>query len=176
VVGGGFSAVADLSATSTTGEVGDLVSAAYSVQLPKAVGSYTNQLFAFVHRIEIGDLIVMPITESSQIAIARVTGPYESHSTEKPDFRRFRPVEWIRTDIPRSAVLQDLLYSTGAFMTICQLTRNDAANRIQAIATTGSDPAATVGMGNERGNKSTGDSITDDLTGTQIDIDQCASD
>ena len=37
-------------------------------------------------------------------------------------------------DIPRSNFDQDLLYSLGAFLTICEVKRNDAEKRIRAMA------------------------------------------
>jgi len=44
-------------------------------------------------------------------------------------------VKWLRKDFPRSASIfgQDLLYSFGAFMTVCQIQRNNAEKRITAI-------------------------------------------
>ncbi|MGO3090619.1 MAG: restriction endonuclease, partial [Galactobacter sp.] len=45
-----------------------------------------------------------------------------------------RAVEWIRTEIPRPVFEQDLLYSFGAFSTVCEVSRNDAAYRIRVVA------------------------------------------
>jgi restriction system protein len=42
-------------------------------------------------------------------------------------------VRWTKTDLPRSAFEQDLLYSLGAFMAVCQVTRNNAEARIRGI-------------------------------------------
>jgi len=36
-------------------------------------------------------------------------------------------------DIPKTAFQQDLLYSFGAFMTVCQISRNNAEERVRAI-------------------------------------------
>ena len=36
--------------------------------------------------------------------------------------------------IPRTVFPQDLLYSFGAFMTICRIQRNDAEARVKAMA------------------------------------------
>ena len=41
-----------------------------------------------------------------------------------------RQIEWFASDIPRSNFDQDLLYSFGAFMTICRISRNNAEQRI----------------------------------------------
>ena len=49
-------------------------------------------------------------------------------------------VHWKRVNVPRSAVQQDLLHSLGAFMTVCEITRNDGAWRLQQILESGNDP------------------------------------
>ena len=49
-------------------------------------------------------------------------------------------VDWKRVDAPRASVQQDLLHSLGAFMTVCEITRNDGARRLHQILETGSDP------------------------------------
>jgi len=44
-------------------------------------------------------------------------------------------VKWLNTDIPRSNFDQDILYSFGAFLTVCEIKRNDAEARVRAMAT-----------------------------------------
>jgi restriction system protein len=51
--------------------------------------------------------------------------------------RHSREVKWLNLEVPRSVVDQDLLYSFGALMTICEIRRNDAENRIRKMAATG---------------------------------------
>ena len=46
----------------------------------------------------------------------------------------YRTVDWFATDISRSNFDQDILYSLGAFMTICQIKRNNAEQRIKKMA------------------------------------------
>ena len=53
-------------------------------------------------------------------------------------------VDWKRTDVPREALKQDLLRSLGAQMTICTLTRHDAAWRLQQLLETVRDPGSRV--------------------------------
>jgi restriction system protein len=47
--------------------------------------------------------------------------------------RHQRSVEWIVDAVPRDAIDQDLLYSLGAFLTICRIKRNNAELRIRAL-------------------------------------------
>jgi len=51
-----------------------------------------------------------------------------------------RAVEWVRTDVPRAEFQQDLLYSLGAFMTVCRIQRNGAAGRLLQILEGKKDP------------------------------------
>jgi len=99
-----------------------------------------GQLLAFVHRIAPGDLVALPRKTTSTIALGRVTGPYQFRDDLR-EVRHVRPATWVRTDSPRTDVAQDLLYSLGAFMMVCQITRNRAEQRFQQLLNGRSDPA-----------------------------------
>jgi len=38
----------------------------------------------------------------------------------------YRDVDWLAKDIPRDRFDQDILYSLGAFMTVCRINKNNA--------------------------------------------------
>ena len=94
----------------------------------------SGQIWAFGHRMQKGDWVVVPSRLKPAIHFAEITGPYKFDPQGGDSYRHFRDVKWLATDIPRSKFDQDLLYSFGAAMTICQITRNDAENRIRAMA------------------------------------------
>jgi restriction system protein len=108
---------------------------------PRAVANLAGQLWAFAAAMKNGDLVVMPRKLTSQIAIGRVTGPYRFQEVNGTR-RHTRPVNWQRPDVPRSTFAQDLLYSFGAFMTVCNISRNDAEKRVAAILEGKVDPGA----------------------------------
>ena len=108
------------------------VSEAMPDDKPRRRGNFAGQLWAFAVRMQEGDLVVMPRKLTSQIAVGRVTGPYEFAAVNSEP-RHTRPVDWLRTDIPRTAFEQDLLYSFGAFMTVCKVSRNNAAERVVSV-------------------------------------------
>ena len=98
-----------------------------------------------------GDLVVLPRKRTSQIAIGRVSGPYAFREVDGT-FRHTRPVKWLQTELPRTIFEQDLLYSFGAFMTVCRISRNDAERRVAAVADGKPDPGPLVSIdtsGNE---------------------------
>jgi restriction system protein len=107
---------------------------------PGAYPVHVGQLWAFRDRIQVGDLLVLPLKTRAAIAIGKVTGPYR-YEPDLPDgAHHTRPVQWLRTDIPRSAIGQDILYSLGASMTVCQIERNNAEQRITAVLNGQADP------------------------------------
>ncbi|WP_162785789.1 restriction endonuclease [Microbacterium sorbitolivorans] len=53
--------------------------------------------------------------------------------SETEGLRHVRRVTWDRHDVSRAAIKQDLLYSLGAFSTVCEIKRNDGAYRLARI-------------------------------------------
>jgi restriction system protein len=116
---------------------------AYPEAQLKALYNFRGQLWAFAKRIKTGDLIVLPLKGQDAIAIGRATGQYQYKPENPSGARHTRAVEWIQQDIPRSRFDQDLLYSFGAFMTVCQIKRNNAEERIKAIVEGKTPPPVT---------------------------------
>jgi restriction system protein len=146
VSGGGFREVPDLTPATTREAVMAVVSEAFPGSKDGRIQNFSAQLWSLRERINAGDFVVMPLKESPHLAIGRVTGGYQYRDDEDPALRHVRPVEWIVT-IPRTAVKQDLLYSLGAFLTICEVRRNDAVHRIAALASNRTDPGARPSKG-----------------------------
>jgi restriction system protein len=87
-----------------------------------------------------GDLVILPLKSRSALAVGEVKGSYKFRADLPDNVRHTRPVKWLRTDLPRSALGQDLLYSLGAIQTVCRIQRNNAETRIRAVLSTGKDP------------------------------------
>jgi restriction system protein len=147
VTGAGFGAVANLTDAGTRGQVHEAIAAAYPQDKPTAIRNFAAQMWALRDRMAKDDLLVMPLKLTPHIAIGKISGDYTYLADEPdPSRRHVRPVEWLRTDIPRSVIKQDLLYSLGAFSTICQISRNDAEARLNAVLRAGSDPGARTAV------------------------------
>ncbi|MAT73370.1 MAG: restriction endonuclease [Planctomycetaceae bacterium] len=102
---------------------------------PKArISQNTGQIWAFVKGMSIGDWVALPSKVKAAIHIAEITGDYSFDPKAADPFYHHRTVKWIAEDIPRSNFDQDLLYSLGAFSTVCRIRRNDAENRVHKIA------------------------------------------
>jgi restriction system protein len=120
-------------------DIVSIVKAATPGIKPRAAGNFAGQLWAFALAMQQGDIVVLPRKLTSQIALGRVKGSY-TYAKVGSEFRHIRKVEWIRPDVPRSVFGQDLLRSFGAFMTVCNITRNDAQERIAAVLQGKPDP------------------------------------
>jgi len=119
----------------------------------------------------VGDVAVLPLkTRAGQIALGRVTGTYR-YADVRGQERHTRAVDWTHPDLPRSTFDQDLLYSFGAFMTVCRIQRHDAERRVQAVLSTGRDPGAPVGATPEAEESDTGRDVA-----AGPDLAQAASD
>lgn len=129
--------------------ISKLVSEKLPDQKPRRRLNFARQLSAFALSMSRGDLVVLPRKLTSQIAIGRVAGPYQfSQVNSEP--RHTRSVEWLRTDVPRTTFGQDLLSSFGAFMTVCNVTRNDAVRRVEAVLDGKPDPGPSGSTGKAR--------------------------
>ena len=127
-----------------------------------------GQFHAFRNTIEAGDIIVLPLKiRAGKVALGTVAGPYR-YQKVGDEMRHTRKVLWVRPDVPRSAFQQDLLYSLGAFMTVCRVTRHDAEHRIGVILKGGQDPGYEEEPASENG--------PDLVAPAQIELEQAASD
>lgn len=129
----GWNELSDLSGMKTKDELTRLYKRAYPDEKKRKVANAVGQIWSFLNRIKIDDLVALPLKHRSAIAVGRVKGPYEYLTSLGGEIHHIRKVEWIRTDIPRSDFDQDLLYSLGAFMTVCQIKRNNAETRVRSM-------------------------------------------
>lgn len=104
----------------------------------------SGQIWAFVKRMEIGDWVVLPSKMKPAIHFGEITGGYTFDMNAADPFFHYRSVKWLETDVPRSRFDQDLLYSFGAFSTVCQIKRNNAEQRIREMAKNGWKSAGPV--------------------------------
>ena len=121
IAGGGFIEVADLTSAVTRDDVKALVSDASPGKPAGAINNLAAQLWAMRERISDGDIIVMPRKHTGTIALGYAKGGYRYRDGDDPSRRHAIGVDWVTEDLPRSAVKQDLLYSLGAFLTVCEV-------------------------------------------------------
>lgn len=145
---GGWTEVPDLTAVREDKEaLRTIVTQVYGG--PKSrISTYTGQLWMFVNRMKVGDIVVLPIRATSQLAFGKITRPYHFDSTEQDVSKRHRlGIDWLETEIPKALVKQDLLYQLGSALTFFEVANNDAAYRLEMIRSGKPDPGARA-LGN----------------------------
>jgi restriction system protein len=139
----GFSGVGDLSALNDRAAILEHLEAALPDASANRRKNFAAQLNQFANVIQVGDLVVLPRKLTSGVAIGEVGGDYrfEPQGISK----QTRAVKWLNDSVPRDAFKQDLRHSFGAFMTVCEIKRNNALERVKAVLATGQDPGALLG-------------------------------
>lgn len=137
----------DLSAAKKYDDIKAVMQKHYPSEPARRLGNWSGQLWAFALGMKVGDWIVVPRKAKGTIAVGEITGGYQFDPQPGTIYNHFRSVKWLNADVPRSAFDQDLLYSIGAIMTICEIKRNDAEKRVRAMAKAGwaSVPVASSG-------------------------------
>ena len=142
LAGLGWTDVPDLRTVASREEVGELIRDANPDAKKTSISVQANQLWRFKTEVRVGDLAVLPLKTTGQIALGTVTQGYWYRNVEDPYNRHVVSVDWKRTDLPRSEVGQDLLYSLGSLLTFCAITRNDGARRLLKLMSGGQDPGS----------------------------------
>jgi len=130
----GWDELRDLSGIRSREGLEDLYKRVYPDAPLKTAYNQIGQIWAFRDRIAVNDYVVLPLKNRSAIAVGTVTAQYEFRKDLGDAVHHIRRVKWIAKEIPRTNFGQDLLYSFGAFMTVGQLTRNDAEKRVISVA------------------------------------------
>ncbi|MCP4365303.1 MAG: restriction endonuclease [Planctomycetes bacterium] len=137
----GWDQLKDLSNLKDKESLAELYSKTYPVEKKTAASIRTGQVWRFIHEIQKGDLVALPLKTQSAIAIGKVKSDYE-YKELTDNIRHIRHVEWLKI-IPRSAFDQDILYSLGAIMTVCKIEKNNAETRVRKLL---QDKIRTVGI------------------------------
>jgi len=149
-------------------ELKTLLFQSYPEQSKGAISNFSGQIWSFSKYFSIGDWVVLPSKQKSALHFCEILSDYTYDGKAENPFFHYRKVKWIATDIPRSNFDQDLLYSFGAFMTVCQIKRNDAEKRIKAMANNGWKTVPHY--------PSNSDNLEIDVEGSISDIEQITKD
>lgn len=104
----------------------------YQDESKNTIYNWSSQIWAFLGKMQIGDLVVMPLKNKGKIAIGKIESDYVFDMKKSP-YSHLRKIKWLKKDILRTDFDQDLLYSFGAFMTFCEISRNDAEKRVKNL-------------------------------------------
>lgn len=69
--------------------------------------NHTGQVYAFVTKVRIGDLVVVPMKTSGTIWIGRIQSKYKFRDDLGSNMKHARDVKWIQTNVLRTKFDQD---------------------------------------------------------------------
>lgn len=161
----------DLAALEDKAALSVALTTAYPDKKPKAIANWASQIWPFAHEMKKGDLIVVPLKQQPSIQFGELTGDYHFESSGPDPYFHWRTVQWIGEAIPRANFAKDLLYTFGAFMTICRIQRNNAEARISAMRMNGWKPESAAAVIQ----KAHPPPITDDEP-QEVDLEELARD
>jgi restriction system protein len=128
----GWEELQDLTPCKTRDALAALLKATYPDQKPKTLMNWESQIWPIRETIKVGDLVVLPLQSRADIVFGKITGGYQYRTDLPGGPFHSRPMEWLK-EFPRSHFDKDLLFSFGAFMTVCRIERNNAEQRINAM-------------------------------------------
>ena len=131
----------------------------YGAEAPNRLHNWVRQIWPFAHDIKKGDWVILPLKSQPAIYVGEVTGSYHFEPKGPDPFFHWLPVKWIGEAIPRNIFNQDLLYSFGAFLTICRIRRNNAEERIKAMRDSNWGPDPLLGYESEEPEEPQSDEI-----------------
>lgn len=139
--GGGWGDVPDLTSCETRDDVAAIVTQTYPEWSPAQLANSVGQLWAQRGRMAVGDIMVLPLKTTHEVAIGRISSGYR-YLADEPDVekRHVVGVDWRVTDLPRSAIKQDLLYTLGSALAVFAPRRGNAVKRLEALLATRTDP------------------------------------
>jgi len=96
LVAAGYEDTPDLAHVQSTGELNTVLQRTYPGDKPKTLFNWRGQLWACLHPMHPGNLVVVPLQTRPSIFIGTIAGPYRYRGDEPVKRRRHRPcvVAW----------------------------------------------------------------------------------
>lgn len=144
----------------------------YPTVKKKTLINWASQVWPFAFGMQIGDWVIIPSKSQPSLYIGEITGDYQYHSDGPNPFFHSRSIKLIGDGIPRSHFGQDILYSLGAFLTICRIKRNNAVERLMAMRAQQWAPESVAIIA---GQKSSASAVEADDS-SEVDLQELAQD
>ena len=105
----------DLNKLSTKVDLRTKLDDIYPSQASMKLSSWSDQIWSFVHELQIKDWIVVPSKLSPVLHVGEITGDYSYEKNEDDPYFHSKKIRWIEKDIPRGHFPTDVLYNLGGF-------------------------------------------------------------
>lgn len=103
----------------------------YNLEKEKTAINWASQIYPIAYKMQVGDWVVLPSKINRTIHFGKIISEYKFDKSLGSPYYHYRDVEWFAQDIPRDRFDQDILYSMGAFMTVCKIHKNNAESRLK---------------------------------------------
>lgn len=130
----------DLSKLPTREALLALLQDVYPENKPATLKNWLHQIWPFAKEMQKGDLVILPFKLHQGISAGKITGDYHFKPQSPKPYFHWRPVTWPAKAIPRASFGKDLLFTFGAFWTICRIQRNNAEPRLSQMRLNGAKP------------------------------------
>lgn len=167
--GGGWEETPDLTPFTTREQIAEVVEKLHPGAKKGKINAATGQLWALRSRIEPGDLVVMPLKTTRQLALGRAKSGYKYLADNPSDMRHVVEVDWQRTDLPRNAAKQDLLHTLSSSLTIFAPSRNNSVARLESLLADGTDPGAVEPLPTSLGSPATKTKVDPEAVDNDVD-------
>lgn len=97
---------------------------------PKTAVAWAGQCFTFANTMNVGDWVILPSKTSPAIHVGEIVSTYEFDGESEENFRHFHSVNWFAPNFPKLHFEQDIIFSFGAAMTICQIKQEERIKNI----------------------------------------------
>lgn len=164
----------DLSQIKEKEQLKTLYAETYTDEKKMRMANRVGQIWSFLNKINIGDLVAVPLKSQSSIIIGEVTGNYE-YKKDSPNTKHRRSVDWKKT-IPRSVFDQDILYSLGAFLTVGQVRRENAEQRVRHMLENNVPSHDTNNHSSSHNKNNFSEDDLENEFSTELDLEQISKD
>ena len=127
----GWNKIGDLAAYQSRDAIAGALRTVYPNAPEARTQNHARQLWSFGHVIAPGDRVVLPLKKQAAVAWGAVASAYEYRPANPDELRHTHRVVWSDHLVARGRFSPELLYSFGASLTVCRITRNDAERRVQ---------------------------------------------
>lgn len=135
----GFNLLDDLSKIQSREELKSLYEKAWPDASQGRKNNHVGQIYAFLTKVKIEDLVVVPMKTNGTIWIGRVKTKYKFREDLGSDMKHTRDVKWLKKNVPRNKFDQAILYTFGSAMTFSRAQKHQAERMVMNLVEKGED-------------------------------------
>lgn len=110
----------------------------------KTAMNWASQVWPFAHEMKVGEIVVLPSKIKPVVHFGKIAGDYQYFPDSDNPYYHARKVDWFACDVPRANFDQDILYSFGAFMTICRIKQEERVKNVVNAFKDGKKPSPST--------------------------------